>query len=75
MSACDDYSSNIPAYLDNELSGDELADLRTHLTRCAHCQAVHEEQQALSYLLRRSRPLHPAPEGLRDCVPRIVKWS
>jgi len=72
MSACDDYSSNFPLYLDNELSGDELENLRIHLMSCADCREALEEQQTLSYLLRRSRPLYPVPERFRDCVLRIV---
>jgi anti-sigma factor RsiW len=35
---------------------------------CPDCKGHVEEEQALSQLLRRSRPLYTAPEGLRDRV-------
>jgi anti-sigma factor RsiW len=72
MNAYDEYRSSIPLYLDNELSGDELENFRTHLALCAACKASLEEEQALSNLLRRSRPLYPAPRALREHTLRIV---
>jgi len=72
MRACDEYRSNIPLYLDDELSGSELNDFRTHLRECAECRSLLEEEQALSRLLRGSRPLYPVPERLRDRVSQIV---
>jgi anti-sigma factor (TIGR02949 family) len=72
MNACDEYRLSIPLYLENELSGDELEDFRTHLTTCTACKASLEEEQALSSLLRRSRPLYPAPKTLRERTLQIV---
>jgi anti-sigma factor (TIGR02949 family) len=72
MRGCDGNRSNIPLYLDDELSGKELNDFRTHLTECAECKSLLDEEQALSHLLRGSRPLYPVPERLRDRVSQIV---
>jgi anti-sigma factor RsiW len=72
MNAHDEYRSRVSLYLDNELSGDDLEDFRTHLAECAACKACHEEEQALSSLLHRSRPLYPAPKALREHTLRIA---
>jgi anti-sigma factor RsiW len=72
MNAYDEYRSSIPLYLDNELSGDELDNFCTHLARCAACKTSLEEEQALSDLLRRSRPLYPAPKAVREHTLGIV---
>jgi anti-sigma factor RsiW len=72
MTTFDEYRSSIPLYLDNELSGDELENFRTHLAGCAACKASLEEEQALSNLLHRSRPLYPAPKALREHTLGIV---
>jgi len=68
MNVCDEQSSNILLYLDNELSGQELEDFRAHLAGCAACKAQLEEENELSALLHRARPLYSAPEELRARV-------
>jgi anti-sigma factor RsiW len=68
MNPCNGNSVDILHYLDNELSGQELDEFRTHLKGCADCQALLEEEQELSHILHRSRPLYPAPAALRACV-------
>lgn len=68
MSAHDEQSANIPLYIDNELRGQELEDFLAHLAGCADCILQVEEEQALSNLLRRSRPLYAAPDALRARV-------
>jgi mycothiol system anti-sigma-R factor len=68
MNSRDEYSADILLYLDNELSGSELEDFWAHLMDCAGCQRRLEEEQALSDLLNRSRPLYSAPEALRAQV-------
>jgi anti-sigma factor RsiW len=52
-------------YLDKELSGQEREDTSIHLRVCTYCRARLEEEQALSRLLQRSRPLYSAPAALR----------
>jgi mycothiol system anti-sigma-R factor len=68
MNRRDEYSADILLYLDNELSGSELEDFCAHLMDCADCQRRLEEEQALSDLLYRSRPLYSAPAALRTRV-------
>jgi len=68
MSAHDEQSANIPLYLDNELSGQDLEGFLAHLAGCADCKLQLDEEEALSNLLRRSRPLYAAPEELRARV-------
>ena len=70
--ACDDYRSMIPLFLDDELSGNELQDFRRHLTSCTDCEKLVAEEQALSQLLHRNRPLYQAPELLRTRVSGII---
>jgi anti-sigma factor RsiW len=68
MNPCDEYRAKTLHYLDDDLQGQELIDFRNHLKVCAECRASLEEEQALSYLLLRSRPLYLAPAELRSRV-------
>ena len=68
MIPCNEQSLGILRYLDNELSSQELDEFRAHLKGCADCQALLEEEQELSHILHRSRPLYPAPAALRARV-------
>lgn len=72
MSACDDYRSMIPLFLDDELRGNELEDFDKHITSCADCREALGHEQALSQLLHRTRPLYQAPEALRTRVSGIL---
>ena len=71
MNSCNEDGIRLLRYLDNELSGGELEDFRAHLKTCAICRSHLEEEQALSGVLKRSRPLYPAPEELRARVVAI----
>ena len=72
MSPCDEYRVKILRYLDNDLRGHELVDVRSHLEACADCRASLEAEQALSHLLQRSRPLYSAPAALHSRVSTAV---
>jgi hypothetical protein len=72
MNACDEYNVKTLRYLDDDLQGPELIDFRNHLKACAECRASLEAEQALSYLLHRSRPLYLAPAALRSRVSAAV---
>lgn len=71
MNVCDEHSSNVLLFLDNELTGEELEDFRAHLATCDICKAQLAEEQALSDLLHRSRPLYSAPDELRARLPAV----
>jgi hypothetical protein len=76
MNPCDRYSIAIMRYLDNELSERELADyFHDHLLECANCRSSLTGEQALSALLKRSRPLYTAPEALSARVSALVSGS
>jgi hypothetical protein len=47
--------------------------MRAHLQTCANCKARLEEEQDLSRLLKRSRPLYSAPRQLCARVSAIEK--
>jgi anti-sigma factor RsiW len=72
MNSCDN-GVNLLRYLDNELSGRELQAFCAHLQNCLTCKVRIEEERTLSILLRRSRPLYRAPEGLRYQVSEILR--
>src|SRR5882757_8404851 len=71
MKPRDEHNASVLLYLDGELSGHELEDFLAHLTNCVDCTMFLEEEKALSHLLRRTRPLYPAPETLRMRVAQI----
>lgn len=72
MTTCDDYRSMIALFLDDELRGNELQDFRTHIVGCPDCNELLAQEQALSQLLHRTRPLYQAPEVLRTRVSGII---
>jgi len=65
MGPCDVDDLVFLQYLGSELHGQELKDFRQHLRNCAGCRTRLAEEQALSILLRRSRPLYSVPPALR----------
>jgi mycothiol system anti-sigma-R factor len=76
MSLCDEYRVKLLGYLDNELTAQELDDFRAHLEECPNCRASVEAEQALSRLLRETRPLYSAPDTLRERVSAAVEhWA
>lgn len=72
MDSCSDYSLDILRYLDNQLSGAELNSFLDHLKICHKCTVQMEEEQALSQLLRRSRPLYAAPLAFRARISEVL---
>jgi anti-sigma factor RsiW len=75
MNPCDRYSIAMMRYLDNELSGRELTDFHNHLLECTNCRSNLAGEQALSALLKRSRPLYSASEALSARVSALVSGS
>jgi mycothiol system anti-sigma-R factor len=72
MKGCDDCRDNLQLYFDKELRGHDLVEFRAHLEKCAVCQQALKEEEELSRLLRRARPLYSAPEALRKRVLEAV---
>jgi mycothiol system anti-sigma-R factor len=75
MTGCSDFGANVELYLDKELNGRELEEFRSHLEECEICRSDLEAEEKLSDLLRRSRPLHYAPDALRDRVAQLMAVS
>ncbi|MEI9975804.1 MAG: zf-HC2 domain-containing protein [Ignavibacteriota bacterium] len=59
-------------YLDDELTGAELAAFQGHLADCADCRATLAAEQRLKIVLKRSRPLYSATEELSARVAALV---
>jgi hypothetical protein len=72
MSACKEPGLKTLLFLDNQLSGPELADYSAHLQDCAECEARLQEEQSLSALLRQFRPLYSAPEALHIRLSEVI---
>jgi mycothiol system anti-sigma-R factor len=72
MTVCDDCRAMVPLFLDDELQGSETEDFRKHIQDCVDCRQILAEEQALSQLVHRGRPLHQAPEALRARVSGIL---
>lgn len=70
MGSCNEYQAKIYPYLDNELTGEERADLESHLNTCAVCKREMEEVSAFTQRVRAARPSIAAPESLKDAVAR-----
>jgi mycothiol system anti-sigma-R factor len=75
MNPCENFESHLLLYLDNALDPQEAENMRAHLQTCANCRARLEEEQELSRLLKRSRPLYSAPQQLRARVSAIERES
>ncbi|MDR7522521.1 MAG: zf-HC2 domain-containing protein [Armatimonadota bacterium] len=77
MSAPHRIARQLSAYLDGELSPDEMAEVRGHLDGCADCREDLEAMRATKRLLQRLKP-PPLPadfaEGLRARLARDALW-
>jgi mycothiol system anti-sigma-R factor len=72
MNPCHEYSAKTLLYLDKALTGPELEEFRIHLNSCSNCREYVKAEEALSYLLHRSRPLYSAPDTLRSRVSAVA---
>lgn len=80
---CEKYTKLISLYIDGELNGQDLAELKNHLSTCESCQ---EEMKILQEIIRDLKGLEPVspPEGFRQelmgrikvipLVPKKNKW-
>jgi anti-sigma factor RsiW len=60
-------------FLSEDLTPRERAAFLVHLRSCADCRARLEQEQALSHMLQRSRPLYTASPALRERVMALVE--
>lgn len=75
MKGCDDYRASIPLYLDEELETGDYENFRAHLNDCEACRAEVEEEEQLSRLLHRARPLYSAPDVLRERILALAEGA
>src|ERR1700748_1525318 len=71
MPYCDELGTEIQLFIDNELIGEDLSQIQSHMENCEICQRSFKEQKALSSLVYDSRPLGTAPASLRERVLEI----
>jgi mycothiol system anti-sigma-R factor len=65
---CEEVRPRLDAYIDGELAERERALLRDHLAHCADCGPEAAALERLREQIRRSVPVHRAPEALRSQV-------
>lgn len=72
MAACEPHRLRMLLYLDDELDADEQRLVQAHLTRCTACRSAFSRERLFREGVRRRRPLHVAPDGLRTRVASFV---
>jgi hypothetical protein len=66
---CHKVQSLISAYVDSELSGQEMLAIRQHLSRCAECNAEFQSLLRVKRALGQLGSKHPSPDlALRICI-------
>ena len=69
---CRHTLNSLSAYVDRELSGDQMIALRSHIERCPECKAEYESLTSLKTALA-ALPMHEPPKGLDQDVIRMVR--
>lgn len=59
-------------YLDDELSGSDLADFESHLEGCVSCSEIVASERRFIESIREAKPLAKAPQELRSSVEHIL---
>jgi putative zinc finger protein len=68
---CGRVSNQLSAYLDRELTGVEMLQIRSHLTECDRCRSEHEALCRLKMMLGRLQSLEPPRGFVGDTVRRF----
>ena len=68
---CEEMPELISALVDNELSSEELAAIRSHMAECLNCRALYEQECALKRQVRSTAAHVAAPAALRQKVQRL----
>lgn len=72
---CKGVQASLSAYLDRELSGEEMIDVRAHLVRCPECQDEEQSLRSLKRLLCGLEAPDPAPDFQARLLARVHKGS
>src|SRR5262245_43327725 len=69
---CGRISNLLSAYIDRELAGTEMLEIRRHLSHCAGCAAEHEALRRVKSLLSCAPPVQPSD----DVVTAVMRrWA
>ncbi|HVA58570.1 MAG TPA: zf-HC2 domain-containing protein [Gemmatimonadaceae bacterium] len=68
MLDCETVMQQLWDYLDEELTPDRMAAIRTHLSMCARCYPQYEFERAFLAALNGAQAEHSDPEALRERV-------
>jgi anti-sigma factor RsiW len=69
---CEDIRLRMAFYLDDELSGSDLAAFETHLRSCHSCGEMVASERSFIESVREAKPLSVAPPELRSRVVEIL---
>ena len=72
MSLCKTIDTLAMAYLDDELAAEERHELEAHLTECATCRAMLEQERADRSMIRRALAVPAAPDMLKARIGRAL---
>ena len=72
MAACDPYRLRVMLHLDDELDADEQRLVQAHLKTCTACRSAFRRERLFREGIRRRRPLHMAPDGLRATIESLA---
>lgn len=69
---CEEVRLRTALYLDDELSGSDLAAFESHLHGCDSCREMITSERRFIESIREAKPLRKAPQELRSSVERIL---
>ena len=69
---CGRVSNQLSAYIDRELTGTEMLQIRSHLSDCDPCRAEHEALCRVKMVLGRLRTVEPPPDSVAQTVRRFA---
>lgn len=72
MSPCHEYAALLDAYVDGELSPEEMARVRTHLDACPGCRAYVDDALAIRAAFPDAEETE-VPEGFADSVSAAIR--
>ena len=72
---CEEVRAAVAFYLDDELSGSDLADFESHLASCPSCSEMIASERRFIESIREAKPLREAPPELRSAVEQILSHT
>ena len=68
---CGNVQNSLSAYIDRELTGEQMLSIRAHINRCPRCAQEHQELSALKTELVQLPSLEPRAELEREILQAI----